>query len=361
MKCPICGTEQLREPVCRVCGWDRSRDWAACPTVFPVAPEDLPVRAGLRREAERQLLCSRLGELLFSGLTEEELETCLAGAQPGEAARRLLLRRAPELTVSREGDRWRDNFLSSKPGAPLLPASSLPRVEIQFIRFRSSLAGLPGDAWDASAAGDGSVMAYVRPENGLYTLTLCGEGGVRAPLDCRGLFSGYRSLLAVDFAGAFHTSGCRNMRSLFEGCRSLRSLDLSGFDTWSVTDMNSMFGDCSALVSLELKGFRTDHAADMGFMFSNCSSLTALDVSGFDTRQTVNLGSMFSGCSALERLDVSRFRTEKVRNMSFMFFGCKSLRELDLRSFVLRPDCTDTGMLGSVGGVLRKPGGRKTR
>ena len=361
MKCPICGTERFREPVCRVCGWDRSLDWAVFPTVFPVAPEDLPVRTGLRREAERQLLCSRLGELLFSGLTGEELETCLAGAQPGEAARRLLLRHAPELTVSREGDRWRDNFLSGKPGAPMLPACSLPRADIQLIRFRSTLEGLPSGAWDASEAKDGSVMAYIRPEDGLNTLTLCGEGGVRAPLDAQELFAGYRNLLAVDFAGSFHTSGCRSMRSLFEGCRSLRSLDLSGFDTWSVTDMNSMFGDCSALVSLELKGFRTDRAEDMGFMFSNCSSITALDVSGFDTRQAVNLGSMFSGCSALKKLNVSRFRTEKVRNMSFMFFGCKSLLELDLRSFVLRPDCTDTGMLGSVGGVLRKPGGRKTR
>ena len=343
------------DPICRVCGWDRSRDWASCPTVFSVAPEALPIRAGLRREAERRLLCSRLGELLFSDLTGEELEDCLAGAQPGEAARRLLLRHAPELTVSREGDRWRDNFLSSRPGAPLLPACSLPRAEIQLIRFRSTLAGLPGNAWDASEAGDGSVMAYVRTEDGLNTLTLCGEGGVRAPLDCRGLFSGYRNLLAVEFSGAFHTSGCRSMRSLFEGCRSLRSLDLRGLDTWSVTDMNSMFGDCSRLVSLELGGFRTNQAADMGFMFSNCSSLTALDVSGFDTRQAVNMGSMFSGCTSLKRVDVSGFRTEKVRNMSFMFFGCKALRELDLRSFVLRPDCTDTGMLGSVGGVLRKP------
>ena len=37
MKCPICGTERFREPGCRVCGWDRSLDWAVCPAVFPGA------------------------------------------------------------------------------------------------------------------------------------------------------------------------------------------------------------------------------------------------------------------------------------------------------------------------------------
>ena len=358
MKCPICGTAQP-EPLCRVCGWDGSRDWAAHPTAFPVPPREAELRAGLRRSAERRLLCARLGDLLFSDLTAAELETCLAGESPGEAARRLLLRHGPELLPPREEGRWRDNFLRSEPGSDTLPASPIPREEIQFIRFRSTLEGLPRGTWDVSRAGDGSVMAYVRREDGMDTLTLCAAGGVRADLSCRGLFSGYRNLLAVDFAGAFHTSGCTVMRSLFEGCRSLKALDLSGFDTWSVTDMNSMFADCSSLVSLDLRGFRTDRAADMGFLFAGCRSLTALDVSGFDTRQAVNMGSMFSGCSALERLDVRGFRTDRVRNMSFMFFGCKALRGLDLRGFLIGPDCTDTGMLGGVSGALRPPGGGK--
>ncbi len=351
MKCPICGTGQA-EPLCPVCGWDGSRDWSAHPTAFPLSPEEAEIRAELRRSAERSLLCFRLGERLFSGLTPEELETCLAGEEPGETARRLLLCLAPEHLRCRDGGGWQDNFLRSEPGNTL-PRSSVPREEIQFIRIRPTLEGLPREAWDVSEAGDGSVMAYIRREDGMQTLTLCGSGGIRGGVSCRGLFSGYRNLLAVDFAGAFHTSGCRSMRSMFEGCRSLKSLDLTGFDTWSVTDMNSMFGDCSALVSLEIGSLRTKLVTDMGFMFANCGGLTALDVSRFDTGQVVNMGSMFSGCAALEKLDVSRFRTDRVRNMSFMFFGCKALRGLDLRGFLIRPDCTDTGMLGGVRGALR--------
>ena len=352
MNCPVCGAKR-EEPVCRVCGWDVSRDWAAFPTVFFVSPRDLPGRAQRRRQAERQFLSSRLEDLLFSDLTAEELETCLAGEDPAEAARRLLRRYAPEALRPRSDGRWQNNFLRND-GGGTLPASPLPREEVQLIRFRSALDGLPRGAWDASAAGNGSVMAFLRREDGLNTLTLCGEGGVRAALDSRGLFSGYRNLIAVEFAGAFHTSGCRNMSSMFEGCRSLKSLDLSSFDTWSATNMSSMFSDCADLVSLDLRSFRTWQVTDMGFMFAGCSRLTALDIRIFDTGQTENMGSMFSGCASLETLDVRGFRTDRVKNMSFMFFGCKALRGLDIRGFVIGPGCTATGMLGGVGAVVRR-------
>jgi len=37
----------------------------------------------------------------------------------------------------------------------------------------------------------------------------------------------------------------------------------------------------------------------MGNMFYNCSSLTSLDVSGFDTSSVTNMASMFQNCSSL--------------------------------------------------------------
>ncbi|WP_257000138.1 BspA family leucine-rich repeat surface protein, partial [Listeria monocytogenes] len=83
-------------------------------------------------------------------------------------------------------------------------------------------------------------------------------------------------LEALDVSN-FNTSSVTNMKTMFNGCNSLEELDLSNFDTSSVTTMASMFKDCTALKSLYLDNF-TD-AAIMTDMFKGTTSLTYLFVS----------------------------------------------------------------------------------
>lgn len=354
MKCPICGREQTAELRCRVCGWDRSRDWERYPTAFSLSPAEGSSQFLLRRAAERRLLFSRLGDRLFSGLSDEELRDCLAGTDAGESAKRLLLRHAPEALRPPADDRWRNNFLCFDSRDGTLPASDIPRERIEFIRFLPHMDGLPADAWDASAEKNRSVMAYVRRESGLETLFLCGLGGVRSNLSCRGFFSGYRNLTAIDFGGCFHTYGCTDMSYMFEGCRSLKTLDLRSFDCVSALNFSSMFSDCVSLVSLELGNLRTDMAEDMSFMFSGCSALKALDLGAFETARVQNMGSMFSGCTALETLNIRRFKTAGVKNMSFMFFGCGSLLLVENGpGFTVSPGCTATGINSGMNPACR--------
>ena len=61
------------------------------------------------------------------------------------------------------------------------------------------------------------------------------------------------------------------------------------------------------------------NVADMRNMFKSCSKLTSLDVSDFDTSSVTNMSSMFSSCSKLTSLDLSNFNTSSVTNMSYMF------------------------------------------
>ncbi|HAC0691750.1 TPA_asm: BspA family leucine-rich repeat surface protein, partial [Listeria monocytogenes] len=68
-----------------------------------------------------------------------------------------------------------------------------------------------------------------------------------------------------------------NMNRMFQNCTSLEELDLSTFDTSSMTDMGMMFNGCTALKSLYLDNF-TD-AAIMTDMFTGTTSLTYLFVS----------------------------------------------------------------------------------
>ena len=116
----------------------------------------------------------------------------------------------------------------------------------------------------------------------------------------------------------------------FYECESLQSIDLSGLDTFSVTDMTGMFSGCSSLASLDLSSFDTSSVAGMGGMFHRCSSLTSLDLSSFDTSNVTDMSSMFDGCSKLASLDLSPFDTSNVTRMGSMFSGCSSLSSIDL-------------------------------
>jgi len=94
-----------------------------------------------------------------------------------------------------------------------------------------------------------------------------------------------------------------------------------------------MFYNCSSLTSLDVSGFNTSSVTGMSHMFYNCSSLTSLDVSGFNTPAATNMNGMFRSCSSLTSLDVSSFNTSSVTDMSSMFLDCTVLTGLRIRDW----------------------------
>ena len=144
------------------------------------------------------------------------------------------------------------------------------------------------------------------------------------------MFSNGISLTTLDLSG-WNTSSVTSMKSMFYNCSSLTSLDLSGFNTSSVTDMIGMFSDCTNLTSLDLSGFNTSSVTNMSRMFNGCSSLTSLDLSGFNTSSVTDMYRMFSDCTNLTLLDLSHFDMSKVtdmNNMLQMFNGCTNLKKI---------------------------------
>lgn len=152
--------------------------------------------------------------------------------------------------------------------------------------------------------------------------------------DMQRMFYGCKNLASLDLSN-FDTRKVTNMRDMFERCSSLKSLNLSGFSTENVTNMSKMFEGCSSLESLDLSHFDTRSVSDFGMhrMFYNCSSLKSLDLSHFDTKNVTYMGLLFYGCEKLETLDLSNFNTGKVTGMSSMFAGCSNLKSLDLSVF----------------------------
>lgn len=213
--------------------------------------------------------------------------------------------------------------------------SSIPKESIASIRFLSSLADAPKDAWDVSEAGDNSVLAWVSPvgDVGAYNLFIAGDGGVWAPEDCTYLFAEYRWADSLDFNNAFFVSGCKTMRGMFFHDQFLTGLDFRGWDTSAVTDMSKMFLFCSKLKKLDLHNFNTSAVTNMNSMFSRCEAIEVLDLSSFDTSSVTDMSGMFSQSWMLRDLNLSGFDTSHTVNMNSMFYSCTSLKKLDLSSF----------------------------
>ena len=237
--------------------------------------------------------------------------------------------------------------------------SEIKRGEIRTVTFMDTLNDMGEDAWDVSEEGDGSVLAWVKPNGEYYDLFIAADGGVNAGKACADLFAGYINLESILFSNCFHTDGAESMARMFFGCSKLNQIDCLRFETSDVKDMSRMFFKCSDLEQLDLSSFNTASVETMYYMFWRCLGLTELnlssfdtssvktmsgmfewcgnleqiDLSSFDTASVEEMQSMFSYCLQLSKLDLSHFDTAKVKNMSTMFHYCESLRELDVSSF----------------------------
>ncbi len=146
------------------------------------------------------------------------------------------------------------------------------------------------------------------------------------------MFSGCEALSSLDLSN-FDTSNVIDMSDMFRYCHALSSLDLSNFDTSNVTDMSGMFCWCDNLTTLNINSFNTSNVTDMSNMFCFCSNLISLNVGNFETRNVTDMNGMFLNCDIISNLNVSKFNTSNVTDMASMFDGCNNLTNLDVSKF----------------------------
>ena len=111
------------------------------------------------------------------------------------------------------------------------------------------------------------------------------------------------------------------MSGMFRGCSSLTSLDLSSFNTSSVTGMNNMFANCSSLTSLDLSNFNTSKVSGTYQMFVGCTSLNHLDISNFTFNAITDYKEMFKDvpddCEILVKSETEKqWITSKFANLT---------------------------------------------
>lgn len=346
MKCPVCDNVNMSR-VCQKCGFDSSRDYEKYPT-FGAVGEASAVSAlrqewGKKQPEEETVIVPVPPELRSKKKSWLTVVACTAmlvlgiGIGVGLGGGKVESHKPWETNILRSdevADADGDGSINDEANAFSVLGSEYRREQISTVTFLDTLQDMPEDTWDVSEAGNGTVLAWVKPNGELYDLYIGAEGGVSAGRCCESMFAGYANASIITFGDAFHTDGVETMKRMFRSCSSLEVLQLGDhFDTANVQNMRSMFNGCGALTELSLgSSFDTSNVQNMYAMFFECNSLTKLALGeSFDTSNVQDMCAMFFDCTSLTELTLGdRFDTSNVQDMRWMFSNCTSLTELAL-------------------------------
>ena len=132
---------------------------------------------------------------------------------------------------------------------------------------------------------------------------------------------------------SFNTASVTSMSKMFDCCYYLVLLDISNFDTSLVTDFGHTFRNLHSLTSLNVENLNTENAKYMLGMFEAFHSLTSLNLKNFNTSKVISMWCMFCYSYSLKFLDLSSFNTGSVYSMQQMFKECNSLISINFKSF----------------------------
>ena len=146
---------------------------------------------------------------------------------------------------------------------------------------------------------------------------------------CKNMFKDLTDVIEIDLSN-FNSNSVTDTSSMFQNCHELSSLNLNGFSTSSVTNMNSMFNTVRNLVRFDVNNFDTSNVQDFGNLFLSCHKMYSIDVSNFVTSKATNMAQMFRDCIVLTTSDLSNFETSLVTSMYGMFSFDRKLSSLNL-------------------------------
>lgn len=185
-----------------------------------------------------------------------------------------------------------------------------------------SLTDLDGLAeWDT---GNATMLTRMFCDcNRLSTVDIT-SWNVRKVTTTEGMLQG-TPITSLDLS-AWNTDSLTNMQYMFENCTKLTSLNLSGWNTSNVTDMSGLFGHDQQLTNLRFDGWNTGNVRLMGHMFEYCTKLTSLDLSGWDTSNVTDMYALFDNCTSLAGLKLGdRWNMGNVTDTTWMFSGDRKL------------------------------------
>ena len=160
------------------------------------------------------------------------------------------------------------------------------------------------------------------------------------------MFSNTTNLTNLVMGDSFVTSNVTNLRDMFNDS-AVRSLDLSTWDTSSVTDMSGMFQETDTLKNIVLGGvFNSSNVEDFS-NFLDGSGVSDFDFSDIETGSATNMNSMLSNMANQEVYDLT-FDTSNVTTMEGMLENLNNVISLDISSFDTTNVVNFTDILGTA-------------
>jgi surface protein len=138
------------------------------------------------------------------------------------------------------------------------------------------------ESWDASAAQDGSLMAYVLSDGATLTIAGNGSGEIYANENSDSMFGNTSSGLVfskleqiINF-NLINTKNVTDIAQMFAVCVKLKTINLNNIDTRNVISMSYMFYLNSELTTLNLSKFDTTNATGMVHFAAACKNVTSI-------------------------------------------------------------------------------------
>lgn len=142
--------------------------------------------------------------------------------------------------------------------------------------------------------------------------------------NCKSMDSMFRSSTIKKFPKIINSKNVTNMNAMFYGCvYSSDDIQTFDLDTSSATSFQNMFTS-SKFKYLDLSNFKTSQVNNMQSMFTDSYSIVHLNISGWDTSSLTNMYYMFRACK-FKILDLTGWDTSKVTKMDQLFASCDEL------------------------------------
>ena len=92
-----------------------------------------------------------------------------------------------------------------------------------------------------------------------------------------------------------------------------------------ILDLSSFIRNCTSLTTLDVSSWNTSSVTNFNAFAYGCTSLTTLDVSSWATSSVTNFGNFAYNCHDLVVLNTTSWDTSSVTNCSYMCINCTSL------------------------------------
>ena len=189
----------------------------------------------------------------------------------------------------------------------------------------SGLTNIDGIAgWDTSAVTNMKRLFYYC--SSLPNVDALEDWDTGTVTNMEGMFLYCSKFTNVDGLANWNISAVTNMAQMFQYCSKLSNINgLAAWDTRNVTSMYNTFRNIYITNVDALVNWDTSNVTTMYEMFRD-NDLITVDLSKWNTSSVTNMGYMFSGCHDLETISVGDgWVIDQVTNSSSMFSQCYKL------------------------------------